>query len=299
MNSDILNKIFSDFYRSSGLNKAELEKTVNQNVIKSYDAYILPLKLSNEEKCVKTQIGAIIRHPVPAVVHPLFPVQMLQEVLNLQPPKKVIAYSGPSHAEAPIVKEKPKRSHGRSRASRNRLSREAPSEVASIYAEEESKPAVNRAAQNKRQKVNKEENEMVVENDYHNGREEEHEEVQHNISRIPGNFYDVATEVFNSFWHLEFEDQEINFAFFAKITSINCKDFKLEAFADTSSSLAVIREKLEGKQYLSAEEFVYDFHQMFDNIFLYYTSNHPAYKKAIELSVAFEERWKVAQPTLK
>ncbi len=52
--------------------------------------------------------------------------------------------------------------------------------------------------------------------------------------------------------------------------------------------------KLENRQYFSVEDFVYDFHQLFANIFKYYAETHPAYHKARELSQLFEARMAAA-----
>jgi hypothetical protein len=160
-NTGILNSILSDFYKSTGLDPDDLEKKVNQNVMKSYDAYILPLKLSNEEKRIKTHIAHIVRNPVQPVNIAPFPVETLQNVLNLQPPKKVIEYTGPTQLESADLAKKERQSrrpYGR-RAGRTRLSKEIPKEVASIYAEEETNSAANQA---KRQKLleKDDENEM-------------------------------------------------------------------------------------------------------------------------------------------
>ena len=38
------------------------------------------------------------------------------------------------------------------------------------------------------------------------------------------------------------------------------------------------------------EDLVYDFHQMFANIFKYYSELHPAFRKAHDLSDLFETR---------
>lgn len=44
------------------------------------------------------------------------------------------------------------------------------------------------------------------------------------------------------------------------------------------------------------EDFVYDFHQMFANIFRFYSEAHPAFRKAQELSDLFETRMQAAYP---
>lgn len=299
-NSSILSSILSDFYKSSGLDPNDLEKRVNQNLMRSYDAYILPLKLTGEERGIKSNISNILRQPVQPVNIAPFPLEHLQSVLVLKPPKKVIEYTGPTQldlsATEQVKKEKqPRRPYGR-RAGRTRLGKDTQTEVASIYAEEESTPASQAA---KRQKLAEKEEETTIMEEVDYYAEEEGGPIHSTSSSLPSNFYDVCSAVFDTFWQLEFDETEVTWAFFAKINSVNCVDFKLKSFAYTSSSLAVVKEKLESKQYVSTDEFPYDFHQMFDNIFTYYPPGHPAYKKAIELSAVFDERWRLASCRLK
>jgi hypothetical protein len=56
----------------------------------------------------------------------------------------------------------------------------------------------------------------------------------------------------------------------------------------------ISQDKLKGGQYFSVEDFVYDFNQMFANIFKHYSESHPAYRKAQELLRLFETRMAVA-----
>ena len=46
------------------------------------------------------------------------------------------------------------------------------------------------------------------------------------------------------------------------------------------------------------EDFEYDFHQMFSNIFEFFPSDHAAHKKAQELSMVFESNWAKSKPLL-
>lgn len=57
---------------------------------------------------------------------------------------------------------------------------------------------------------------------------------------MPTNFYEVVDPLFQEFWTMEFSF-EVRYAFFAKITMMNCKEYKLPAFAEHSSSLSVIK----------------------------------------------------------
>lgn len=58
---------------------------------------------------------------------------------------------------------------------------------------------------------------------------------------LPPNFYEVADALFEEFWSLQFEDKEVDFAFFANITIHNCHEYGLTAFSEKSYSFTVIR----------------------------------------------------------
>lgn len=57
----------------------------------------------------------------------------------------------------------------------------------------------------------------------------------------PSNFYNVVGPLFEEFWAMEFDEVEVTWAFFALITNANCRDYRLEVFAEQSYSLAVIK----------------------------------------------------------
>lgn len=60
-----------------------------------------------------------------------------------------------------------------------------------------------------------------------------------------------------------------------------------------------MQEKLKNHAYCSIEDFVYDFNQLFTNIFTYYSESHPVYRKAVELSKLFQDRWQELLPKFK
>lgn len=280
--NNAMDRLSKHFYQSSGMTSESLHQKLEQSVLRTYDAYILPHKISKSEKGIRTNLGELIRTPMDSVITIApFPTSQLEAILQLQPPKKVIEYSGPQH-----YVEDNKRKEKRTRVSRPRPrggAKNAP-EVASIYHDEDQTTTMT---MNKRFKSSNEEEY----NDFYQ------EEVQE-VVQIPSNFYDIAQGVFNTFWQMEFDETEVTWAFFAKINSKNCADFKLTTFAETSYSLATIKEKLSYKQYRTTMDFVYDFRQMFDNIYTYYPPNHAAYKQAFELQPVFEERWKTAVQAL-
>ena len=135
---------------------------------------------------------------------------------------------------------------------------------------------------------------------------------------LPLNFYEVAFRVFNEFWTLEFEDADtdLRISLFAKINSSNCKEYNLEHYSESSSSLADIYERLEatlniGKPkakvggalkvavnmtfpYRSTEDFFSDFRAMFDNIYIYYPKDGKVFAKILELDALFNSRWEEA-----
>ena len=58
---------------------------------------------------------------------------------------------------------------------------------------------------------------------------------------LPKNFYSVINPLFDEFWNMEFDNNEVTLAFFAVITNMNCHEFKLTSFAEKSYSLEIIK----------------------------------------------------------
>ena len=174
----------------------------------------------------------------------------LEAVLFLEPPKRVIQYtpsasaalavaSSTAAADAKLKQQaKPKFVRG-PRVAKN-VKRSQP-EMASIYAEADG----GQQASNKRSRLNEDEEEDVYPSD-----SDDHHHLSATTSfgradtgrrLLPMNFDKVMGDLFDEFWNMEFDDHEVTWAFFAKITALNCKDYKLANFAETSSSLAVIK----------------------------------------------------------
>ena len=62
------------------------------------------------------------------------------------------------------------------------------------------------------------------------------------LKMIPSTkFYPIIQQLFSYFWKLEFEEIDINAAFFAWITSVNCKEYGLTNYGFEASSLPVIK----------------------------------------------------------
>ena len=168
-------------------------------------------------------------------------------ILHLEVPKKVIQYVASS---VPIVDTSNKPKQVKQRMVRGPQRQVRPQkrnmpEVASIYAEESEAvvdyddgdlPSAKRTRMSKGGAFD----------DLDKGRrvssidvEDEYEPVVRRST--PSNFYTVVGTLFDEFWGMEFDDVEVTWAFFALITNANCRDYRLEVFAEQSYSLAVIK----------------------------------------------------------
>jgi hypothetical protein len=229
----VVEQIIGNFYKNANIDRQDFHRQAKQNIRKDFDSYILPFHLNANEKKMKSNILNIINRPLDANAQILqFPPLLLESVLFLEPPKRVIQYvpvaAPPAYVEPKQKPAKVKILRGPQKP--KPIKRSTP-EVASIYAEEESQAL-------KRAKATDDDDE--VEMDVYPSDNED--TPAHDVYRkTPSNFEAVAGGLFEEFWRMEFEDDEVTWAFFAKITSANCKDYKLNTFADTSSSLAVIK----------------------------------------------------------
>lgn len=163
--------------------------------------------------------------------------------LHLEVPKKVLQYVP---AAVPVV-DPSKAKQGKVRAPRGpqrqfKAAKSALPEVASIYADghgnesDHDQPASKKAGTSMSKSNGDEEARrsslppsVVV----------EHEQMPRRV--IPSNFYTVVAPLFQEFWEMEFDNDEVTYAFFARITDLNCKEFKLNAFAERSYCLEVIK----------------------------------------------------------
>jgi hypothetical protein len=174
-------------------------------------------------------------------------------VLHLEPPKKVIQYVASS---VPIVdpSKAPKGPRTKIVKSKNNFKtvKRALPEVASIYAEEHTSSATSSsyddAPASKKARLSRGGAGGAAEEDDDEGRrqveadaEDEYDNRAAARSATPSNFYAVVGPLFEEFWKLDFDNVEVTWAFFALITHYNCKDYRLEAFAEKSYSLAVIK----------------------------------------------------------
>lgn len=203
------------------------------------------------DKKYKTNIVEIVtKFPLDMTVKiEPFPLPLLDSLLVLEAPKKVIQYvpsasslaTTSSTTPIPAVDNKTKPAKQKIvRGPKVIKPKRSQVEAASIYAEEE-KSAFKRGKL--ADDVDDEYGPEVVDDSFYGGRLGDASLVSPQVvkKRLPTNFDKVAGDLFDEFWNLEFEDHEITWAFFAKITSLNCKDYKLQNFADTSYCLAVIK----------------------------------------------------------
>eukprot|EP00981_Chlorochromonas_danica_P006200 scaffold1307_cov166-Ochromonas_danica.AAC.22 len=164
-------------------------------------------------------------------------IEYLESVLQLEPPKKVIQYSaiaGTDNSKSKVAPKAPRQSRGKAKVML------PPGAGGVDLLDDEDLPNPMRVVPPpaKRSRVS------------HTG--------------LPMNFYEVVTPLFQEFWGKQFADKSVTFAFFAIITSYNCKEYQLPVFAEQSYALPVIK-------------------QLFTNILRFYPDGHPAIAAAKEL----------------
>lgn len=172
----------------------------------------------------------------------------MKTLLIMAVPKRVIAYSGPESYEALDALSKfgkPKGAKTKKIPKQFRQTSKVTQEVASIYADEPKEPAAKKPKVQPNADIGKSVSTSKVKS------EKEVKTVVTAVSttatlpviqdKLPTNFNALIRPFFEDFWKLEFENTEVTWAFFAKINATNCAEYKLTSFADTSSSLAVIK----------------------------------------------------------
>ena len=175
--------------------------------------------------------------------------------LQMEAPKKVIQYMA---SNVPIVDPASKTKQVRAKATGGRgpqrqfktaaIKRALP-EVASIYNEcnEDESDSEQPASKKSRLSMSKssgEDAEASSRRSLQPSNTDIEYEAPARKSAIPKNFYTIITPLFEEFWNMEFENDEVTWAFFAVITNLNCREFKLEAFAEQSYSLAIIKVRI-------------------------------------------------------
>jgi hypothetical protein len=111
-------------------------------------------------------------------------------------------------------------------------------------------------------------------------------------------FYPAITAVFDKFWNLQFDNRNITAALFAQITMYNCHDFGLDAYAEESTCLPVIKERIDRRLYRTTDEFVLDFRSLFENTIQYYPRGGEVATKGADLLAEFDAVWAAAKKKL-
>lgn len=169
----------------------------------------------------------------------LYSIEDLERILILEVPKKVIKYTPSSN---PLIKEKKTRKPGSRgpRLPKNMSNIKGLPEIASIYTDDiDEQGMFSSSSIHKRtyQDLNNDGGEYYDTDDDSIDIEDSY---LLNTYKLPENFYILVQELFDEFWAIEFDNIEVTWAFFAKITNYNCKEYNLETFAEESSSLPVI-----------------------------------------------------------
>lgn len=300
LRAEKVDQLLADMYSSAGIDKTSLRQssTLLDNL---FSAQIAPFTLRSEDFDLRTNMARSVITPdnTQQISIKPFPVGQLQSVLHLEPPKAVLQYvpsAIPLTAPDGQIKPKHVRARGTRMSKQHRLSRDPnmPA-VASIYSTTDKQSENGAAPAPKRSRRS----DQGVDSNKIEKDEQVDSRRERSASRInlPKNFYEVITQIFEYFWYLHFQEN-VEVAFFAKITDANCKEYGLEAFAEHSFSLPVIKEKVEKRLYISPEDFLYDFHHLFKNIRMYYPETHDAHRKAVELESVFESKFSEAKASL-
>jgi hypothetical protein len=244
---DLIDALVDNLFRSSQLNKDEFHRKVRNTTKKTFDNYVLPFILTEEDKTTRSGLrGIITSSSDPGSMLPSLYLEQYLPALHLEVPKKVLQYV---QSSVPIVDPTKAKQVQKTRVARGpqkqfKTTKRALPEVASIYANaqdndnsEDDLPASKKS----RMSVAKS---QLEEADSRRVIPVQHEYVDNEppLRRtIPKNFYTIVAPLFDEFWKMEFDNDEVTWAFFAVITSMNCADYKLSAFAEQSYSLAIIK----------------------------------------------------------
>jgi hypothetical protein len=242
---ELIDALVDNLFRSSQLSKDEFHRKVRHTMKKTFDNYVTPFILTEEDKTLRTGLRSIMSSSNdPGTMLPPIYLEQYLPALHLEVPKKVLQYV---QASVPIVDPTKAKQVQKTRVARGpqkqfKTAKRALPEVASIYADanednsEDDLPA-SKKARNSLAKSNSEEadSRRII---------PVHHEVDNEPPMrraIPKNFYTIITPLFEEFWRMEFENDEVTWAFFAVITHMNCADYKLSTFAEQSYSLAIIK----------------------------------------------------------
>jgi hypothetical protein len=222
MSSYIVDELVENLFASAGVERGTYNLKSRQNFSNFFDAYIEPYKLTSDQHKIRSGLREIMNLQIDQSIKlNTVPLDQLENVLILQPPKKIIEYQSKidNKFKANVPRSSKSKQQKTIKDTDNKDEMKAEKQIkkeTSTIKKNISKPAPYKFDEN---------NNLIKVDD----------------KKTPSNFYEIVNEFFEEFWTLEFEEEEVNWAFFAIITSTNCKDFKLNDFADKSYSLAVIK----------------------------------------------------------
>lgn len=239
----LLKEIHEQLLLSTGLRKDDFSAYKQRLESRpTFEDYVFPHKLTAAEAKVKTDFAKFVSADTPiessseitliefGIFLLIYSVRFtdlfcsysenVRHILHLAVPKKVIEYAGPDTYDASDP-TKGKLTKGK----RIPKQRKSTQDAASIYDDE---PA------SKKQKSSSTSIDTIV-------LKKPPKVEPKQIVGLPSNFSILVKPFFEDFWKLEFDDTEVTWAFFAKINSSNCAEYKLSAFAEQSTSLAVIK----------------------------------------------------------
>eukprot|EP01031_Cornospumella_fuschlensis_P034294 gene34294-41508_t len=254
--SAVVDRLSGHLFASANVSRKAIQEGNLRKVIDpSLSSYVQPFKLPSDSDAWTTNIASIAKNPIDLSIKiSTFSKEYLESVLYLETPKKVVQYPSTS-IDKPIVRTL-------KRGARVIKAR-GPTSTGDDM--EETFPSVQPAI--KKARIAK--------------------------AGLPTNFYDVIKPLFDDFWEdKRFDNPQVAVAFFSRISSANCREYGLPSFAEFSSALTVIKDKLKAKSYTSPSEFHLDMYQMFGNITQYFPESHPAVDVARSLKEVFDAKWK-------
>ena len=337
MTTSLVNTLFSHVnLPRHGTKRPVLSKTLEGFLVSLGPSF----KLTNEEKRMKTGLLACATaNPVSlSQVKPpqlwVFPTAELEQELKLETPRKVQTFV-PSAASTAAAASKSRENIKKARIANTaggRAKRNAQAIDSSHYVSDETTShggaLIEDALARKRSRLSSgcggggggsgdagggSSDDAIAEDDI--------QSMTAMLRPLPANFYQVMHGLFSVFWEMDFADEKVSYAFFAKIDATNCILYGLETYATRASSLVGISERLQATDdmqknglhhpmmlsstrpaqaaaavstalpYRSVEDFYTDFREMFDNIYRFYPTESPVQAKAKELDQIFKAKW--------
>ena len=262
--------IIEQLFHSTGLRKEDFIGYKQRLESRPFfEDYVFPHKLNATELKIKSDIAKIISatpliesanditafdlgkiltfHLIRVSMNycSFFISEKIHPILALAVPKEVVKYEGPDTYEAQDA-SKPTKGKAPKSSNKRGLKQPRAQEAASIYDDED-----DARASGKKQRLSTSSSSTIDNGATAKKSVPVKDEVKQKSATdsllqtiLPTNFHTVVRPFFDEFWRLEFDSTEVTWAFFAKITAVNCAEYKLSTFAQQSSSLAVIKVRL-------------------------------------------------------